>query len=89
MYSPKNWEFWTICQLATCDDHRPCIGQGLSSYAIITPSVKRVICGAYIYVGAQGLLLRRCDGLKNSLHIEDIVDGPPNFKQYSGDKDEP
>ncbi|GFV83701.1 integrase catalytic domain-containing protein [Trichonephila clavipes] len=21
LYSPKNWEFWTIRQLATCDDH--------------------------------------------------------------------
>ncbi|GFX14799.1 hypothetical protein TNCV_1485421 [Trichonephila clavipes] len=29
LYSPKNWEFRTICQLATCDDHRPCIGHGL------------------------------------------------------------
>ncbi|GFT15080.1 hypothetical protein TNCV_4316561 [Trichonephila clavipes] len=26
LYSPKNWEFWTICQLNTCDDHRPRTG---------------------------------------------------------------
>ncbi|GFV77458.1 DUF4817 domain-containing protein [Trichonephila clavipes] len=27
--SPKNWEFRTMCQLATCDDRRPKTGQGL------------------------------------------------------------
>ncbi|GFV31278.1 uncharacterized protein TNCV_1640301 [Trichonephila clavipes] len=41
LYSPKNWEFWTKCQLATCDDHRPCIDLGLPPYTIINHSVKR------------------------------------------------
>ncbi|GFT17090.1 uncharacterized protein TNCV_4738221 [Trichonephila clavipes] len=40
-YSLKNWEFRTLCQLATCDDRRPCIGLGLSPYTNITHSVKR------------------------------------------------
>ncbi|GFV96140.1 uncharacterized protein TNCV_1871001 [Trichonephila clavipes] len=29
LYSPKNWEFRTICQQPTCDDRGPCIGLGL------------------------------------------------------------
>ncbi|GFU82401.1 DUF4817 domain-containing protein [Trichonephila clavipes] len=29
LYSPKNWEYQTICEQATYDDGRPCIGQGL------------------------------------------------------------
>ncbi|GFX21189.1 hypothetical protein TNCV_4367681 [Trichonephila clavipes] len=33
-------EFWTICQPATCDDRRPCLG--LPPYTIITHSVKRL-----------------------------------------------
>ncbi|GFW99768.1 hypothetical protein TNCV_3419971 [Trichonephila clavipes] len=41
LYSAKNWEFRTTCQLATCDDRRPCIGLDLSPYTIITHSVKR------------------------------------------------
>ncbi|GFW11770.1 hypothetical protein TNCV_1083161 [Trichonephila clavipes] len=41
LYSPKNWEFWTICQLAKCDDRRSCIGLGLSPYTIMTSSIKR------------------------------------------------
>ncbi|GFY26405.1 hypothetical protein TNCV_26021 [Trichonephila clavipes] len=32
---------FTIGQLATCDDHRPCIGLGLPPYTLITRSVKR------------------------------------------------
>ncbi|GFW38109.1 hypothetical protein TNCV_835481 [Trichonephila clavipes] len=43
-YSPKNWEFWSICQLATCDDRHPGIGLGLlpyTTYTIITHSLKR------------------------------------------------
>ncbi|GFW59759.1 hypothetical protein TNCV_4718511 [Trichonephila clavipes] len=36
----ENREFRTICQLATCDDCRPCIGLDLLPYAIITHSVK-------------------------------------------------
>ncbi|GFT77103.1 hypothetical protein TNCV_1099751 [Trichonephila clavipes] len=39
--SPKNWEFRSICQLATCDDRPPCIGHGLPSHTIIPHSVKR------------------------------------------------
>ncbi|GFV47269.1 hypothetical protein TNCV_4829251 [Trichonephila clavipes] len=30
-----------MCQLPTCDGHRPCIGLGLPPYTIITHSVKR------------------------------------------------
>ncbi|GFV31268.1 hypothetical protein TNCV_1640201 [Trichonephila clavipes] len=41
--SPKNWTFQTLCQLATCDDCRPCFSLGLPPYAIITPSVKSYI----------------------------------------------
>ncbi|GFV47034.1 uncharacterized protein TNCV_2699281 [Trichonephila clavipes] len=37
----KNWEYWTICQLATCDDLRPCIDLGLPPYIIITHLVKK------------------------------------------------
>ncbi|GFV41728.1 transposable element Tcb2 transposase [Trichonephila clavipes] len=40
LYSPKNWKHWTICQLATCDDRRPCIGLGLPPQNLITHSVK-------------------------------------------------
>ncbi|GFS82970.1 hypothetical protein TNCV_1568431 [Trichonephila clavipes] len=29
LYYPKNWEFWTVCQLAESDDHGPCISLGL------------------------------------------------------------
>ncbi|GFW60996.1 hypothetical protein TNCV_4872061 [Trichonephila clavipes] len=39
--SPKNWEFWTICQLATCDNRRPRTGLDLSPYTVITLLVKR------------------------------------------------
>ncbi|GFS68033.1 hypothetical protein TNCV_1362571 [Trichonephila clavipes] len=39
--TPNKWEFRTTCQLATCDDRRPCIGLRLSPYIIITHSVKR------------------------------------------------
>ncbi|GFX46900.1 hypothetical protein TNCV_4040441 [Trichonephila clavipes] len=42
LYSPKNWEFRTRCQLDTCDDRRSCTGVGLPPYTIITPSVKRL-----------------------------------------------
>ncbi|GFV07183.1 hypothetical protein TNCV_3602011 [Trichonephila clavipes] len=41
LYSPKNWKFQTICQMAVCDDHRPCKRLGLPPYTIITHSVKR------------------------------------------------
>ncbi|GFV35135.1 hypothetical protein TNCV_292501 [Trichonephila clavipes] len=41
LHSPKNWGFWTICQLATCDGRGSCIGLALPPYTIITPSVKR------------------------------------------------
>ncbi|GFV41438.1 hypothetical protein TNCV_5048431 [Trichonephila clavipes] len=41
LYSPKNWEYWTICQLVTCDDRHPCIDLSLPPYTIITHSVKR------------------------------------------------
>ncbi|GFW13645.1 hypothetical protein TNCV_1211111 [Trichonephila clavipes] len=41
LYPPKNWEMRTICQLATWDDHRPCISLGLPPCTIITHSVKR------------------------------------------------
>ncbi|GFY23301.1 hypothetical protein TNCV_3939971 [Trichonephila clavipes] len=41
MYSPKNQEFQTICQLATWDDRRPSIDLGLPPYTIITHSIKR------------------------------------------------
>ncbi|GFY26663.1 hypothetical protein TNCV_2879911 [Trichonephila clavipes] len=41
MFSPKNWEFRMICQLAICDDRRPSTGLGLSQYTLITHSVKR------------------------------------------------
>ncbi|GFX15595.1 uncharacterized protein TNCV_2130831 [Trichonephila clavipes] len=39
LYSPKNWEFRTICQLTTYDDRRPCISLCLPKYTI-THSVK-------------------------------------------------
>ncbi|GFX20668.1 hypothetical protein TNCV_4270001 [Trichonephila clavipes] len=45
LYSPNNLEFWTICQLTTCDDRRPCLGLGLPPYIIITHSVKKVAVG--------------------------------------------
>ncbi|GFW45340.1 uncharacterized protein TNCV_4734471 [Trichonephila clavipes] len=32
LYSSKNWGFRTICQLATCDDSRPCTSLGLPPY---------------------------------------------------------
>ncbi|GFW35653.1 uncharacterized protein TNCV_4435041 [Trichonephila clavipes] len=32
LYSPKIWEFRTICQLVTWDACRPCMGLGLRSY---------------------------------------------------------
>ncbi|GFV40428.1 hypothetical protein TNCV_2535961 [Trichonephila clavipes] len=41
LHYPKNWEFRTICQLATCGDHRPRTGLGLPPYTIITHSVIR------------------------------------------------
>ncbi|GFU65638.1 hypothetical protein TNCV_635611 [Trichonephila clavipes] len=41
LYSPKNLEFWTICQLAAFEDRRPSTGLGLPPYTIITHSVKR------------------------------------------------
>ncbi|GFV78563.1 hypothetical protein TNCV_1888691 [Trichonephila clavipes] len=41
LYSQKNWEFRTICQLATCDDRRPRTGLDLPPYTVITHSVKR------------------------------------------------
>ncbi|GFX38532.1 hypothetical protein TNCV_3206001 [Trichonephila clavipes] len=34
LYSPKNWEFRMICQLATRDDRRPYIGLSLAPYII-------------------------------------------------------
>ncbi|GFV35421.1 hypothetical protein TNCV_3204531 [Trichonephila clavipes] len=40
LYSPNNWEFWTICQLATCDDRHPRASLGLPPYTIITHSVR-------------------------------------------------
>ncbi|GFX21140.1 hypothetical protein TNCV_4367191 [Trichonephila clavipes] len=41
LYSPKNWEFRTICQLVTCENLPPCIGQDLPPYTLITHLVKR------------------------------------------------
>ncbi|GFT79239.1 hypothetical protein TNCV_2766641 [Trichonephila clavipes] len=41
LYSPKNWEFRTICQLSTRDDRHPCTVLGLPPYTIITYSVKK------------------------------------------------
>ncbi|GFU64880.1 putative DD41D transposase [Trichonephila clavipes] len=46
LYSPKNKEFRTICQLATCDDRRPshvalAMSLELSPYTIITHSLER------------------------------------------------
>ncbi|GFU57036.1 hypothetical protein TNCV_1779041 [Trichonephila clavipes] len=41
LYSPKNWELWAICQLATCNDRRPRTRLDLTSYIIIAHSVKR------------------------------------------------
>ncbi|GFU88729.1 hypothetical protein TNCV_4444061 [Trichonephila clavipes] len=40
-YSPKRWEFRTICLLATCDDRLLRTGLGLPPYTIITFGVKR------------------------------------------------
>ncbi|GFW16422.1 uncharacterized protein LOC108093566 [Trichonephila clavipes] len=40
-YSPKNWEFRTISQLATFDEHCPSKDLGLPPYTIITLSIKR------------------------------------------------
>ncbi|GFV88734.1 hypothetical protein TNCV_3354861 [Trichonephila clavipes] len=39
LYSPKNWEFRTICQLDICDDHRP--RADLLPYIIITHSINK------------------------------------------------
>ncbi|GFW88448.1 hypothetical protein TNCV_3552181 [Trichonephila clavipes] len=60
--SPKNWKFWTKCQLSTCDDSRSCIKSNPTTihhhYSFKKrQSVKPVIGGAYICVGTQGLLL--------------------------------
>ncbi|GFS52071.1 hypothetical protein TNCV_1104891 [Trichonephila clavipes] len=41
LYSPKNWEFRTICQLVTCNDRRPRTGLGLRLNTIIAYAVKR------------------------------------------------
>ncbi|GFU18355.1 DUF4817 domain-containing protein [Trichonephila clavipes] len=40
LYSPKNWEYWTIYQLSTCHDRDRSVGLGLPPYTIITDSVK-------------------------------------------------
>ncbi|GFW62579.1 hypothetical protein TNCV_85801 [Trichonephila clavipes] len=60
LYSLKNWEFRTTCQLATCDDHRPCLDLGLPPYIIISHSVKRrqsvePVC-AVSQIDTQGIL---------------------------------
>ncbi|GFU74033.1 hypothetical protein TNCV_1641591 [Trichonephila clavipes] len=34
LYSPKNWEFWSLCQLATCDNRHLRTGLGLPSLLI-------------------------------------------------------
>ncbi|GFX87461.1 hypothetical protein TNCV_1329961 [Trichonephila clavipes] len=42
LYSPRNWEFRMLCQLAIiCDGLCLCIGLGLAPDTIITPLVKR------------------------------------------------
>ncbi|GFX46899.1 hypothetical protein TNCV_4040442 [Trichonephila clavipes] len=59
LYSPKNWEFRTRCQLDTCDDRRSCTGVGLPPYTIITPSVKRLHPGGDM----KGEVLEDCTGV--------------------------
>ncbi|GFX21545.1 hypothetical protein TNCV_1399591 [Trichonephila clavipes] len=71
-----NQEFWTICQLATCDDRRPRTGLGLPPYVLITHSVKR---RQSVELGhTWGLLLSRSPGpaftekgLKKSADVPD------------------
>ncbi|GFT01742.1 hypothetical protein TNCV_4205501 [Trichonephila clavipes] len=63
LYLLKNWEYWTICQLATSDDHRPCIDLGLPSCVIIIHSVKRqqsveTVCDVTQY-SPRGLLAEK------------------------------
>ncbi|GFT47168.1 hypothetical protein TNCV_3748051 [Trichonephila clavipes] len=101
LYSPRNWKFRTIYQLATCDDRLPRIGLSLPPYTLTIHSVKmrqsvepvwviivhaylfggyclyeylatyavhclllRILGGACIWVGAQGLLFDRGQCLK-------------------------
>ncbi|GFX64317.1 hypothetical protein TNCV_1500411 [Trichonephila clavipes] len=47
LYSSKGSEFWTICQLATCDDRRPRID--LPPYAIITLIISGMMLDAQDY----------------------------------------
>ncbi|GFU24119.1 hypothetical protein TNCV_2007121 [Trichonephila clavipes] len=41
LYSPKNWKFWTLWQLAAWDHHHPCIIIGLPPCTMNTHLVKR------------------------------------------------
>ncbi|GFV45491.1 hypothetical protein TNCV_5124371 [Trichonephila clavipes] len=41
LYYPKNWNFRTIYQQATCDDRLPCISLCLPPCTVMTHSVKR------------------------------------------------
>ncbi|GFW76024.1 hypothetical protein TNCV_352091 [Trichonephila clavipes] len=78
--SPKNWEF-RICQLAICDNRRPCIGQGLSPYATITHPVKR---WHSVYPVCRALTIQENDSPHGSHIKRKIICLPPDHPSGKG-----
>ncbi|GFT60878.1 hypothetical protein TNCV_3616041 [Trichonephila clavipes] len=75
LYSSKNSEFWTICQLDTCDDRSPRTGLGLPLYTMITRSVKRrqtvKLVGPIFVYGPRSYFFLGALGLKKSSDVPD------------------
>ncbi|GFW78755.1 hypothetical protein TNCV_4261781 [Trichonephila clavipes] len=72
LYSPKNLEFRTICQLATCDDRRLRTGLDLPPYTIITHAVSPVglyDCKSGKFICSGLLFVRVLDNVRSMYYL--------------------